>query len=991
MQAREEPAGQDPERPRVRILVLEDDASYAALVGRHLAGAPWVTPVVEVAGTLDDALARLAGPGVDLVIADLNVPDSQGAGTIAALAAACQQPIIAITADDDPKLRAQAMRAGAYEFLPKRTLDAASLGSHVRLAAMQAQALRSLKASEARFRGLTAVSSDWYWELDEELRFVADAEEPQFAGQRSSRRKGRTPWEVYPADLTAQAWRAHRATLEAHEPFHDLEYERREEDGTRRWVSVSGHPVFDAGGAFRGYRGVGRDITERKKAERRLALEHRIARALAESRPAPETLLEIMVAICEAESWDCGRYYTVDERLGKLRLDLAWATSDAMRRFNAESEGVTIARGEGLAGAVWAEGEALWVPDVARDGRTANRAIAERAGVHGAFLFPVASEGRVLGVLSFSSAFVREPEERLQQTTRVIGSQVGRFLRHKEAESALRAKDAQLRLIMDSVPATLAYCDAQERFLYTNRAHAQMYGYPPGSATGRTVREVMGERAYAAGDENRRRVLQGETVTYELTYQDAAGQERIRSIHQVPELDEAGRVTGYFSLGTDITEHKRAEERVRYLAHHDVLTGLPNRLLFQDRVGQAITQAQRTRSKVAVLFIDLDHFKHINDSLGHPVGDRLLQDVAGRLQRCVREGDSVCRLGGDEFVISLPGLADSQAAALVAAKVLEALDRAFEIEGRELHVGGSIGISVAPEDGLDAAALMRAADTAMYHAKERGRGSYHFYTEALNAAAQQRLELASQLRLALSRGEFVLHYQPQVDLGSGRIFAVEALLRWQRPGEAPMSCAGFISVAEETGLILPIGDWVLREACAQLKRWRTAGAPDLMMAVNLSARQFYQASFAEAAAQALAAAQLPASALELEITESVLLLPNAENLATLQRLSAMGVRLTVDDFGTGYSSLAYLQRFPLHGLKIDRGFVAGIGRDTSHTAIVTAIIAMAQSLRLSVVAEGVEEEGQVAFLRERGCRFAQGFYFGRPMEADALAARLGLK
>jgi EAL domain-containing protein (putative c-di-GMP-specific phosphodiesterase class I) len=342
-------------------------------------------------------------------------------------------------------------------------------------------------------------------------------------------------------------------------------------------------------------------------------------------------------------------------------------------------------------------------------------------------------------------------------------------------------------------------------------------------------------------------------------------------------------------------------------------------------------------------------------------------------------------------VISLPGLADSQAAALVAAKVLEALDRAFEIEGRELHVGGSIGISVAPEDGLDAAALMRAADTAMYHAKERGRGSYHFYTEALNAAAQQRLELASQLRLALSRGEFVLHYQPQVDLGSGRIFAVEALLRWQRPGEAPMSCAGFISVAEETGLILPIGDWVLREACAQLKRWRTAGAPDLMMAVNLSARQFYQASFAEAAAQALAAAQLPASALELEITESVLLLPNAENLATLQRLSAMGVRLTVDDFGTGYSSLAYLQRFPLHGLKIDRGFVAGIGRDTSHTAIVTAIIAMAQSLRLSVVAEGVEEEGQVAFLRERGCRFAQGFYFGRPMEADALAARLGLK
>jgi diguanylate cyclase (GGDEF)-like protein/PAS domain S-box-containing protein len=433
-----------------------------------------------------------------------------------------------------------------------------------------------------------------------------------------------------------------------------------------------------------------------------------------------------------------------------------------------------------------------------------------------------------------------------------------------------------------------------------------MYGYPPGGAAGRTVREVMGERAYERGNEHRQRVLQGETVTYELTYRDAAGIERIRSIHQVPELDEQGRVTGYFSLGTDVTEHKRAEERVRYLAHHDVLTGLPNRLLFQDRVSQAIAQAQRARSKVAVLFIDLDHFKHNNDSLGHPVGDRLLQAVAQRLQRCVREGDSVCRLGGDEFVISLPGLADSQGAALVAAKVIEALDRPFEMEGRELHVSGSIGISVAPEDGMDSAALMRAADTAMYHAKERGRGSYHFYTEALNAAAQQRLELASQLRHALSHGEFVLHYQPQVDIESGRVFAVEALLRWQRPGEAPVSCGSFISVAEETGLILPIGDWVLREACAQLQRWRAAGAPDLMMAVHLSARQFYQASFAEAAAQALAAARLPATALELEITESVLLLPSQENLLTLQRLCAMGVRLTVDDFGTGYSSLAYL-------------------------------------------------------------------------------------
>jgi diguanylate cyclase (GGDEF)-like protein/PAS domain S-box-containing protein len=438
----------------------------------------------------------------------------------------------------------------------------------------------------------------------------------------------------------------------------------------------------------------------------------------------------------------------------------------------------------------------------------------------------------------------------------------------------------------------------------------------------------------------------------------------------------------------DITERKQQEERIHYMAHYDMLTGLPNRAVLRDRVNQAIAQAHRHQYLVAVLLIDLDYFKNINDSLGHQVGDRLLQKATERLQRCVREGDSVARLGGDEFVISLPSLSDSNDAAVVAQKALEALDLPFIVDGHELHVSGSIGISLYPADGQDAEALMRAADTAMYDAKEKGRGNYQFFTQALNLAAQQRLAMANQLRQALAHQQFVLYYQPQVDLESGKIFSAEALLRWQQPGTDPASCDGLISVAEETGLILPIGEWVLRKACEQLRRWRDAGNPDLRIAVNVSSRQFYQPSFTDLTTEILNETGLPATALELEITERILMQPSEDNLASLERLSEMGVQLSVDDFGTGYSSLAYLQRFPIHALKIDRSFVSGIGQDPNDTAIVTAIIAMAQSLHLKVVAEGVENIAQVAFLKSRGCLAAQGFFYSTPLSAEAFAELL---
>jgi diguanylate cyclase (GGDEF)-like protein len=442
-------------------------------------------------------------------------------------------------------------------------------------------------------------------------------------------------------------------------------------------------------------------------------------------------------------------------------------------------------------------------------------------------------------------------------------------------------------------------------------------------------------------------------------------------------------------LLSEVRQRQRVESHILHMAHHDALTGLPNRALLEDRIEQAIAQAQRSKQLVAVVFLDLDHFKNINDSHGHQVGDGLLQMAASRLQQCLRKGDSVARLGGDEFVLILSALTEDYDAVTVAQKAIEALQQPFVVEHHELHVSASIGISFYPADGADAEMLLKAADTAMYHAKAQGRGNYQFFTQALNQVTQRRLTLAAQLREALARGEFVLYYQPQVDLETGRIFAAEALLRWHQPKNRLLSCSEFIEAAEETGLIVPIGEWVLRQACRQLSDWRRAGHPQLRIAVNLSARQFYQPHFEQTVACILADNRLSTGALDLELTETMLVEPSEQNLCMLQQLSNMGVQLSLDDFGMGYSSLSYLQRFPISALKIDRSFVMGIRQEPNDTAaIVTTIIAMANSLRLKVIAEGVETPEQANFLKAQGCLAAQGYYYSEPLSAERFSALL---
>jgi diguanylate cyclase (GGDEF)-like protein/PAS domain S-box-containing protein len=453
-------------------------------------------------------------------------------------------------------------------------------------------------------------------------------------------------------------------------------------------------------------------------------------------------------------------------------------------------------------------------------------------------------------------------------------------------------------------------------------------------------------------------------------------------------LDEFGKITHYIASFTDISERKAAEERIDYLAHHDVLTGLPNRFNLESRLDQALLSARRDQKQLAVIFIDLDRFKVINDTLGHHIGDLLLTEVAIRLRRCVRESDIVARLGGDEFVIVLTSIASMADAASVTHKVLHYLVEPYQIDDHTLHSSPSVGISIFPNDGDNAESLMKAADTAMYHAKDHGRNHAQFFTEAMNTEVNERMTLERELRIALREGQFELHYQPQVCTHNHVICGVEALVRWQHPERGLIPPLKFIPIAEETGLIEEIGRWVLDEACRQFAIWRTQGVENVRMAVNLSAHQLRSPNLINAVAEAMQRNNLGQGDLELEVTESVAMADPEHAIQRLKALRDLGVALAIDDFGTGYSSLAYLKLLPIQTLKLDRSFVKDIESDENDAAISAATIALAHSLGLKVVAEGVETEAQSRFLELHNCDFLQGYRYGRPEPAAQLSNTL---
>lgn len=685
------------------------------------------------------------------------------------------------------------------------------------------EARHALERSEHRFRDLTELSADWYWEQDADFRFIDMSAGAKSMGIPAQAFIGKHRWDFPWINMTGEDWAAHLALLARHEPFRDLQLRRRDASGETVIISVSGKPAFDAQGRFTGYRGVGRNITQRKRTKR--------------------SLREIVE-----------RFRSLTE----LSSDWYWEM-DAELRFTYVSEGIRKVRG-------------------------------------------VAPE-TLIGKRRWDSKDIVGGDEEMAQHRGTM-------------EAHLPFRDF-----------VLARTNADGRITYV-------------SHTGRPI------------------------------------------------FDDKGVFRGYRGVARDITARVQAEEDLARMAHYDSLTGLPNRTLLQDRLKRAMARADRSQTLLAVLFLDLDQFKEVNDSLGHATGDAVLKEAALRLESCVRLTDTVARLGGDEFTILLEDVRSVDEISRIAAKLLAAISGRAEVAGHELHLSTSIGATVYPLDDHDADTLLRNADLAMYHAKQEGRNNVQFFARDMSERTEKRVDLLARLRGAIARDELLLHYQPQVDVRSGSITGVEALLRWNDPERGLVPPMHFIPLAEDTGLIIAIGEWVLREACAQAKRWLDAGLGPLTMAVNLSPRQFRQKNLVQMVAAILAEAGLPPDCLELEITEGTMMHRAEEAAVGLRALLALGVQISLDDFGTGYSSLAYLHRFPVNTLKVDQSFVRDIRSDRDDAAIVSTVLSLARQMGLKSLAEGVETEAQLSFLRTRGCDSYQGYLFCRPQPAADIGALL---
>ncbi len=548
-------------------------------------------------------------------------------------------------------------------------------------------------------------------------------------------------------------------------------------------------------------------------------------------------------------------------------------------------------------------------------------------------------------------------------------------------EQALRETATALEHAVEGI----ARLDVEGRFRMVNKSYADMVGYAPEDLIDaeRSLTVQPDDLGLMQAAYQRLRASGKADVEARALRKDGS----IFYMHAVMVgiYDERNNFSGHYCLMSDITERKQAEERLKQLALYDSLTGLPNRQLLDDRLRQIISDADRGNYIVAVLFIDIDYFKYVNDTFGHSAGDKLLKMVATQLGTGLRASDTIARLGGDEFAIVLPEIHHVGEVAGMVRKIQQLLDLPFIVDGREIHVSVSIGITLYPLDEDDAEGLLKSADTAMYHAKESGRNTFRLYTPDLHDRASRRLTLESGLRRALERGEFLLHYQPIVVLRTGEIIGMEALLRWHQPEEGLITPLEFIPVAEETGLIAPIGAWVLQAACAQTRILQQMGLPPLRLAVNVSARQLRQKDFLRTVRKALEESGLAASRLDLELTESMLMRDPEDAIQCLEALKADGVSCSLDDFGTGHSSLSTLKRCPIDFLKIDRSFVRDIATDPNDAAIAKTIIAMARTLNMKVIAEGVETFEQLKFLREEGCDMAQGYYFSKPLPADEFA------
>jgi diguanylate cyclase (GGDEF)-like protein/PAS domain S-box-containing protein len=572
-------------------------------------------------------------------------------------------------------------------------------------------------------------------------------------------------------------------------------------------------------------------------------------------------------------------------------------------------------------------------------------------------------------------------------------SQNGRLLGAIAVDiSERRRRDATLRrmaAIMESSHDAVISTDSQGLVVSWNAGATEMYGYSADEMEGKSISVLEPQQRRGEIEGVLERIQSGEAVVrYETIRVRKDGEQVEVAVAASPILDDSGELTGVASIARDIGDRRRAQELIVFQAFHDPLTGLPNRALLMERLNLCVGKARHSGRMLAVLFMDLDLFKAINDGFGHGVGDAVFQEVGRRLTLHVRDGDTVARVGGDEFVVLLPEIAKVDDAATVAHKLLEAIAQPFSSGGRRIDLTTSIGVSIYPDDGQDAEALLRSADNAMARAKERGRNNYQMSIRELTEEAVKRLTLQAGLRQAIERNELVLHYQPVLSLTSGRIVEMEALVRWQHPEKGLIMPGSFIDLAEKAGMMVPLGDWVIGRAARQLKAWQGHGFPDMRVAINMSPSQFHERNLVTTIQRILTDVSLKPETLEIEITEGVAMEDAEVTVANLMALRELKVGVSIDDFGTGYSSLSYLKKFPVTTLKIDRSFVSDVVTNSADAGIVRAVVAMAHGLRLNVIAEGVETKEQFAYLRENGCDALQGYWFSRPLPVEAVDSLL---
>ena len=839
-----------------------------------------------------------------------------------------------------------------------------------------------------RARRILELTADHYWEQDNQDRFTLFwHRDAALSDAVSTRLIGRTPWEAG-WEVVGGNWEEHRAIRRARQPFNDVV--KVPATPRPRYFTINGLPVHDSLGRFTGYQGILRNVTDRVRSEELLRLEREINRILVDADGTEAALVAAMRAVCEAEGWDCAQYWRLDEREGVLRIHAAWSADEPRLRpvLRAAME-LACGPGVGLAGEVLKTGQPLWVPDLKSDRRVLRTDLPDQTGWNSALLAPIVLEGRTVGVIDFTARSIPRPDAELLKVIRALGRQIGNFCGRSVVRDQLRESEERFANMVELAAIGISHVDLEGRFIYANKQLCDMLGYSRDELMALTVKDVSHPDDQLITVTEIARLHAGEIESFkaEKRYRRKDGTPVWVSLAIACKRTADGRPLYDVSIVEDISARRVAEERIQYLATHDELTGLINRAMFGQLLAHAVEKRRRYARHFAVMFVDLDRFKIVNDSLGHEGGDELLKEVATRLRRSLRASDVVARFGGDEFVL-LVELPDRAAASAVARTVLSAVLKPVRILGQECRVTASIGVTMCPEDGDDVATLLKNADLAMYLAKEEGKNNFQFFSPEVSVLSGERLKIEACLHGALERGELCMHYQAKVDLVSGEIKGVEALMRWTHPELGPVSPATFIPIAEESDLIVSIGRWAITRACAQSAEWLRDGLPPVFMAVNLSPRQFKDPDLVDNVIRALRETGMPPELLELEITESMMMHDIEGAVEKLSEIRKLGVRLAIDDFGTGYSSLSQLKRFPIDTLKVDRSFIRDIPRDAEDIAITEAIIALGKSLGVTVVAEGVETPEQEAFLKTRACHEMQGYFFSRPVPPEDFAALL---